>query len=166
MIDADVFIAAWGTLERRFHRDMGDDVAVEYKTALDAVLGTEQFVRAARVVFFEREFFPRPADFLEAAVRVEWERSIRGVLLRVPQMYASVEDAMAWQREYQALPDFIRGCIAQAGGAKALAVTLNVEPMKAEQLFLSAATRKATTLAAERALGPGNGPLGLLTTGE
>ena len=67
MIDQDVFKKAWTLLCERFNREPSQVLMSAYYGTLSEQMDTEQFRRAAHQVFVEREFFPRPVDFLNAA---------------------------------------------------------------------------------------------------
>lgn len=66
MIDPKEFRAAWVLLCERFNREASDLLMQAYYDDLSSQMDTGMFKRAARIVFREREFFPRPVDFLEA----------------------------------------------------------------------------------------------------
>lgn len=66
MIDATEFRAAWVLLCERFNREASDLLMQAYYDDLSPEMDTESFKAACRHVFRHREFFPRPADFLEA----------------------------------------------------------------------------------------------------
>jgi hypothetical protein len=57
----------WQLLCRRFDRECRQDEAAAYLEYLDALLTPEEIEAAARAVWADREYFPRPADFLLAA---------------------------------------------------------------------------------------------------
>ena len=66
MIDQDVFNIEWAVICERFNRDPSQVLAARYYQSLSPRMTTEQFRASARVVFEQREFFPRPLDFVEA----------------------------------------------------------------------------------------------------
>ena len=66
MIDQDVFNIEWAVICERFNRDPSHVLAARYFQALSPRMTTEEFLAAARVVFEEQTFFPRPMDFIEA----------------------------------------------------------------------------------------------------
>lgn len=57
----------WEVLCRRFGRQPLHDEAAMYLEYLDALLAPWQIESAVRAVWADREFFPRPADFVAAA---------------------------------------------------------------------------------------------------
>lgn len=65
-IDEGVFKNAWALLCERFGRTPSTPLMLAYFRTLDPQMSTAEFRQAAQVVFEEREFFPRPVDFLEA----------------------------------------------------------------------------------------------------
>jgi hypothetical protein len=65
MIDEKVFKDYWQLLCERFGRLPSQALLLAYYKSLSPKLDTEQFKAAAQRVFEEREFFPRPTDFLE-----------------------------------------------------------------------------------------------------
>lgn len=65
-IDEKAFKDGWALLCDRFNREPSKPVMAAYYQTLSAKLTTEEFRIACQVVFEQREFFPRPADFLEA----------------------------------------------------------------------------------------------------
>lgn len=84
MIDLQVFRTEWALLCERFRMTGGQEPSQlmmrRYYEYLSPRMDTEVFVAAARQVYAEREFFPRPVDFVEAAGpgedrgAVEWEK--------------------------------------------------------------------------------------------
>ena len=66
MIDQDVFNIEWAVICERHNRDPSQVLAARYYQSLSPRMTTEEFRAAARVVFEEREFFPRPVDFIDA----------------------------------------------------------------------------------------------------
>jgi hypothetical protein len=66
VIDETVFKDTWALLCDRFNRAPSTPLMLAYHGTLKHRLTTEQFKAAAQKIFEEREFFPRPADFLEA----------------------------------------------------------------------------------------------------
>ena len=66
MIDERTFRDTWALLSERFNRQLSTPLMMAYYHSLSARMSTAQFKAAAQVVFETREFFPRPADFLEA----------------------------------------------------------------------------------------------------
>ncbi len=65
-IDEAVFRDGWAFLCDRFSREPSKPVMAAYYRSLTERMTTEEFRTACQVVFEQREFFPRPADFLEA----------------------------------------------------------------------------------------------------
>lgn len=65
-IDEKVFKDAWALLCDRFNREPSKPVLAAYYETLSAKMTTAEFRIAAQRVFEEREFFPRPVDFLNA----------------------------------------------------------------------------------------------------
>jgi hypothetical protein len=66
MIDETVFKDAWVLLCERFNRAMSPAMLLAYYNSLSPRMSTDEFKRAAQHVFDNREFFPKPADFIEA----------------------------------------------------------------------------------------------------
>lgn len=66
-IDEKVFKDTWALLCDRFNREPSTPLMLAYYRTLSGRMTTAEFRAAAQAVFEEREFFPRPADFLEAA---------------------------------------------------------------------------------------------------
>ena len=66
MVDETTFKDTWALLCDRFGRQPSTPLMLAYYRTLSPRLTTEQFRAAAQHVFEIREFFPRPADFLEA----------------------------------------------------------------------------------------------------
>lgn len=66
MIDQNVFKQAWAVLCERFGREQSDILMKAYYDDLSPDLDTNSFRRAVRYVFRNREFFPRPIDFIDA----------------------------------------------------------------------------------------------------
>ena len=83
MIDQGVFANEWTVLCTRFGKYEGSRlIATRYFEHLSPRLSTEEFVHAARKLFAESEFFPKPADFVEAVGRggralaeADWEHA-------------------------------------------------------------------------------------------
>lgn len=67
MIDQSVFKTTWALLCERFNRQHSDPLMLAYYKTLSEQMSTDQFRAASQMIFEEREFFPRPADFLERA---------------------------------------------------------------------------------------------------
>jgi hypothetical protein len=67
MIDERVFQASWVLLCDRFGREQSNPLMLAYYRAISPHLTTDQFKAACQRIFVEREFFPRPADFLADA---------------------------------------------------------------------------------------------------
>jgi hypothetical protein len=65
MIDEKIFKDAWAMICERFGRSPSGPLSMAYYQSLSARLSTEQFQAAARRVFEQNEFFPKPADFFE-----------------------------------------------------------------------------------------------------
>lgn len=81
MIEESVFKDTWTLLCDRFARQPSTPLMLAYYRSLSPKMSTDEFRAAAQRVFEEREFFPRPADFLdtvkpdtEAEALGEWER--------------------------------------------------------------------------------------------
>jgi hypothetical protein len=81
MIDQNVFQASWVLLCDRFGREQSMPLMLAYYRTLSPALTTEQFKAACQRIFVEREFFPRPADFLadsrpdpKAEALEQWEQ--------------------------------------------------------------------------------------------
>lgn len=78
-LDPGVFKNEWTVLCERFGREPSSLVAKRYYAWLKERLSTEQFVAGTRRIFAEREFFPRPVDFMppggsvEVAATEAWE---------------------------------------------------------------------------------------------
>jgi hypothetical protein len=70
MINEATFQAAWVLLCERFNREPSDALMQAYYKVLSPAMSTAQFEAACQRIFVEREFFPRPADFL-AEVRTD-----------------------------------------------------------------------------------------------
>jgi hypothetical protein len=66
MLDQKVFRDAWALLCDRFGRERSTPLMLAYYKTLSPSMTTDQFRAACQRIFVEREFFPRPADFLEA----------------------------------------------------------------------------------------------------
>jgi hypothetical protein len=64
VIDEKVFGAAWTLLCERFNRPSSLPLMTAYYKAISPQLSTAQFEAAVQRIFVDREFFPRPADFL------------------------------------------------------------------------------------------------------
>lgn len=67
MIDEKTFRDAWALLCDRFSKQPSTPLMLAYYKTLTERMDTQQFKLAAQRIFEEREFFPRPADFLEGA---------------------------------------------------------------------------------------------------
>jgi hypothetical protein len=67
MIDEKVFRDSWALLCDRFGREQSKPLMLAYYRAISPQLTTDQFKAACQRIFVEREFFPRPADFLADA---------------------------------------------------------------------------------------------------
>ena len=65
MIDEKVFRDSWVLLCERFGRQHSGPLMMAYYGCISPKMTTEQFKAAARKAFEDREYFPRPADFLE-----------------------------------------------------------------------------------------------------
>lgn len=65
MIDEKVFKDGWALICERFGREPSHPLMMAYYQSLSPKMSTEQFQNAARRVFEQNEFFPKPADFLE-----------------------------------------------------------------------------------------------------
>jgi hypothetical protein len=64
MLDQAIFKSAWAILCERFDRQRSDTLMMAYYKVLAPQLSTSQFQAACARIFVDREFFPRPADFL------------------------------------------------------------------------------------------------------
>jgi hypothetical protein len=64
MIDEKVFRDSWALLCERFGKEPSLPLMTAYYKAISPQLSTAQFEAACDRIFMEREFFPRPADFL------------------------------------------------------------------------------------------------------
>lgn len=91
VIDQNVFKQAWALLSERFGREQSDILMKAYYDDLSPDMDTESFRRAVRHVFRNREFFPRPIDFIDA-VRPDVEAEALGQWELAP---AAVHDANA-----------------------------------------------------------------------
>ena len=94
MIDQDVFNIEWAVICERCNRDPSQVLAARYYQALSPRMTTDEFRAAARVVFEEREFLPRPVDFI-AAVRPSVEAEALTQWERCQQVMAGSEKALA-----------------------------------------------------------------------
>jgi hypothetical protein len=65
MLDPQVFQAAWVLLCDRFGREQSTPLMLAYYKTLAPQLSDVEFKAACQRIFTEREFFPRPADFLD-----------------------------------------------------------------------------------------------------
>lgn len=78
MIDEKVFRDAWALLCDRFGRQPSTPLMLAYYKTLNDRMTTAQFKASAQRIFVEREFFPRPADFLgddtKASALEQWEQ--------------------------------------------------------------------------------------------
>jgi hypothetical protein len=66
MIDQTLFQASWVLLCDRFGREQSSVLMHAYYKTLSPVLNDDEFRAACQRIFVEREFFPRPADFMAA----------------------------------------------------------------------------------------------------
>lgn len=66
MINEQLFKEAWARLDLRWPGRATTDLGKMYYVVLNEEMTTEQFQYAVGVVFRNREFFPRPVDFVEA----------------------------------------------------------------------------------------------------
>jgi hypothetical protein len=80
MLDQAIFKSAWAILCERFDRQRSDTLMMAYYKVLAPQLSTSQFQAACARIFVDREFFPRPADFLaevrpdpRLAATTQWE---------------------------------------------------------------------------------------------
>ena len=67
MVDEKVFRDTWALLCDRFGRQPSTPLMLAYYKTISPQLTTEQFKTSAQQIFVEREFFPRPADFIDGA---------------------------------------------------------------------------------------------------
>ena len=82
MLDRTVFTREMTLLHERFGRQVNALVTARYYDTLSRDLSTNEFERAARIIFDEDQFWPAPARFREAAqggnpkelAGAEWER--------------------------------------------------------------------------------------------
>ncbi len=73
MIDGAKFWPMWQRICKRFGRTADKSEAADYLEYLDSFgLTTEEAVAEARQVWATREFFPRPADFLQGEAAHGW----------------------------------------------------------------------------------------------
>lgn len=70
MISDKLFRDSWALLCDRFSKQPSTPLMLAYYKTLSPQMSDEQFKAAAQRIFVEREFFPRPADFLDG-VRVD-----------------------------------------------------------------------------------------------
>lgn len=122
MIDDGVFRNWWADLCERF-RMTGEDAPSQrqmkrYYRYLSARMDTDDFEAAAEAVWAEREFFPRPADFVEAA-RGDAESAAMDAWERVLEMAKNWRSAAPAEELGRAG----RKALAQVGGIKKLALS-------------------------------------------
>lgn len=149
MIDRHEFSKAWALLCERFGKQTSDILFVAYYDALTDRMSTEEFRAAAQRVFEEREFFPRPVDFLQAG------RDTRAEALAQWELAQSV---IAGNRGYEVLNAEARRVLLMLGGASELGrANLDQVPFIRREFFqlygdaADIARREAGVLAAPNA---------------
>lgn len=64
-LDKRAFLAELGMLADRFGRTVSEPVMLRYYDTLNQRLSTDEFLRAARVIFDRDKFWPEPMRFVE-----------------------------------------------------------------------------------------------------
>jgi hypothetical protein len=104
VIDQNVFDAIMGAFAERLGKPLGETASVMYYAALSEELTTDEFQRAARVVFKQHRFntWPAAADFLDAArgnvtaPAIEQDRFAAGVAADVVLREATWPNGRTW----------------------------------------------------------------------
>ncbi len=116
MIDAERFFVAWTQLCKRFGRKVDEDEAGEYLAFLeDAGLSTDEALAEARGAWATREFFPRPADFLQGQGARGWAAALAWARGWSPTM-----DARAALALVDAVPSRAKRALDAIGGIDAI----------------------------------------------
>jgi hypothetical protein len=123
MIDQNVFAEVWGRLCRRFRRDLDATEGADYLAYLNkAGMGTEDFLAQAEAVWATREFFPRPADFLEGEALAGWR-----ALLKLSEMPRGDPDWWNWRDD---VPKRAWRAMSVVGGYQTIASAKNIVALR------------------------------------
>ena len=92
MLDKRIFAEHMAVLAERFDRKLSQPLTNSYYTALSNTLTTEQFIQAARLVLYEGNFWPSPAEFvdkvkgrIDEAAQLEWSEVMSAVTENRPR---------------------------------------------------------------------------------
>jgi hypothetical protein len=108
MIDEAMFYAEWEALAGRFGKGADATQAAAFYDFLTDRMDTEDFVAAARTLWANARWFPRPVDFLLVSTAADWE----GVL-ECMELSGKKE---AWHEQYALLPQRVRDACLALGG--------------------------------------------------
>jgi hypothetical protein len=108
MIDLDIFEEEWTALAGRFGKANDKEQGAAYYVFLSERMQTEDFVAAARTLWADARWFPRPVDFLLVGTSDHW----RTVLQCMDLSY----EKKAWHEEYANLPQRARDACMALGG--------------------------------------------------
>lgn len=115
MIDDVVFKNTWALLCDRFGKTPSTPLMIAYYETLSPVMSTEQFRAAAQHVFENREFFPRPVDFI-----VPTQLTVQQEALT---QWEQVHDMMRGFGSYSSLTAEAQRVVRMLGGEQKLRMT-------------------------------------------
>lgn len=152
MIEKGVFKNEWAALCERFRltgkKEPSQLMMRRYYRYLSGRLSTDQFRQAAQVVYAEREFFPKPADFVEA---VATDSDLEAL-----EQWELVRSAM--KRSRDGLPEEAteetRRLVAKEGGLRSMGLVKLDEMQFVERRFKRAYGTLAATREGRKELPP------------
>lgn len=132
MIDKEVFVSEIRALERRFGHDLHEDEVTRYHDYLSERMSTDQFRDACRAVWATREFFPRPADFVEVTAGREWRTVIEAIGAHNPPHDSGwiILHDRASERSVEA--------VRALGGLPSLVTVYDRDPIRARKVWMEA----------------------------
>ena len=143
MIDTEEFKTAWRALCRRWGREVDAGEAMEVLGYLSEILTTEEFLASARHLWATREFFPRPADFVTAAARLEWSRAVRAK--------GKENGVYPWRAMWDAMTVRGQEAVRILGGLDGLVSMYQRDPFRARDEWVAAYELHAGELASKHA---------------
>ena len=131
MIERHVFIREWQKLEARFGKSYPKEVTGAYYEALASQLETEEFVMAARALFFASEFFPKPGDFFTVGAEAQWPMVVECI-------HGYCPPAWKWTEDWETLSPRAQDACRALGGMDAMKRMYERDALRARNAFLDA----------------------------
>ena len=124
MIDLDTFNEEWAALAGRFGKADNATQAAAFYDFLTDRMETPDFVAAARTLWANARWFPRPVDFLLVGAADEWARVMECMELS--------GKLLAWGEQWQALSSAARAACLALGGVPTLKTMHDKDSIRAK----------------------------------